>query len=331
MNSKVETQPGDGILEEFRIDFLDCWRRLPNKGFFFLLLAALLLLFEFLGNSTFGYAPTRSLLRWMYLQYNPGKESTFSDDGHGNMIPFVVLGLFWWKRKELLALPLRTWAPGLVLVVLGLFLHFTGYVAQQPRVSIIGMFTGIYGLMGLAWGPSFLKHSFFPFFLFAFCVPLGQLAEAVTFPLRLMVCRVVEGLSHWVFAIPVLRSGTLLKDPTGSYSYEVAVACSGMRSLIVTIGLAVITGWLSFPQWWKRGLMVVAAFPLAVLANIIRLQAIIIAAEMGGASAGDYVHKGGPGGFIAMLPYILALGGVLLMGRWLRQRDPSPAQPQALA
>ena len=35
-------------------DSLDCWRRLPNKAFFFLLLAAWLALFQFLGNSISG-------------------------------------------------------------------------------------------------------------------------------------------------------------------------------------------------------------------------------------------------------------------------------------
>ena len=35
------------------------------------------------------------------------------------------------------------------------------------------MFAGVYGLMGLAWGREWLRDSFFPFCLFAFCVPLG--------------------------------------------------------------------------------------------------------------------------------------------------------------
>ena len=29
------------------------------------------------------------------------------------LIPFVVLALFWWKRKELLAQPLGLWWPGI--------------------------------------------------------------------------------------------------------------------------------------------------------------------------------------------------------------------------
>ena len=85
----------------------------------------------------------------------------------------MVLALFWWKRKQLLALPLQTWWPGLLLVAPGAGAASAGYMVQQPRISIVALFTGIYGLMGLAWGPQWLRESFFPFFLFAFCVPAG--------------------------------------------------------------------------------------------------------------------------------------------------------------
>ena len=68
--ARMEKQPANGILEDFRIQFLDCWQRLPNKGLFFVLLVAWLSLFHFLGNSTLGYIPTPSLLSWMRAAYS---------------------------------------------------------------------------------------------------------------------------------------------------------------------------------------------------------------------------------------------------------------------
>ena len=53
-------------------------------------------------------------------------------------------------------------------------LHIVGYVIQQPRVSVAALFLGIYGLMGLTWGPEFLRKTFFPCFLFVFCVPMSS-------------------------------------------------------------------------------------------------------------------------------------------------------------
>ena len=55
---------------EFPPEFAHCWQQLPNKGLFFGLLAAWLLLFQFLGNATFGYVDTTSLMYWMYSTYN---------------------------------------------------------------------------------------------------------------------------------------------------------------------------------------------------------------------------------------------------------------------
>ncbi len=327
----MDHQSSNGILEEFRIEFWDCWRRLPNKAFFFVLLAAWLALFQFLGNSTLGYVPSRSLMVWMYRAYNPlvpepppgtvpdHTADAESTDGHGNLVPLVVLALMWWKRKELLAADLRTWSPGMVLVGLGLFLHLLGYGVQQPRISILGLFTGLYGIMGLAWGPDWLRRSFFPFFLFAFSIPLGSMAQFITFPLRLLVTYLVELTCHYVLAIDVLRVGTKLVDPAGHYEYEVAAACSGIRSLVATLALAVVIGFISFRSWWKRILMVASAVPLAVLGNLLRMMTIVIASEIGGRGWGKAVHDGGPLGIFSLLPYVPAFIGLFIIEHYLRE------------
>lgn len=327
MRAPVRTlrQPANGILEDFRIDFLECWRRMPNKGLFLTLLVAWLALFHFLGNATLGYIPTPSLLGWMHAAYASSPDATGNDDSHGKLIPFVVLAIFWYKRKQLMALPLRMWWPGLLLVALSLGLHLVGYMVQQPRISIMALFAGVYGLMGLCWGRNWLIESFFPFFLFAFCIPLGWSAVSVTFPLRLLVVRLVEVICHNLLAIDILVQGTAIFDPTGRYQYEVAAACSGMRSLIATVAVAVIYAMLSFRSWWRRGVLIAAAVPLAVFGNVVRMLTIVIAAEIGGQEWGAYIHEGGPQGIFSLLPYAAAFAGLLLLGNWLHEERPKPA------
>ena len=326
-------QPADGIPEEFRISFLDCWRRLPNKGFFFILLAAWLALFQFLGNTTLGYIRSQSpsLYVWLLNAYDPEGNYARSDDGHGVLIPLIVLGLFWWKRKQLLSVPIRTWSPGLFILSFGLMLHILGYMVQQPKLSVIALFIGIYGLMGLAWGTAWLRASVFPFFLFGFCVPLGTQALFITFPLRLLVCHLVTIIANGLLAVDVERVGTALINTPGHYQYEVAAACSGMRSLIATLALSMIYAFVAFPKWWKRAALIAAAFPLAVLGNLVRMLTIIVASEIGGQSWGNAVHEGGPAGIFSLIPYIPAFAGLLLLGRWLREREQEPVltlQPQ---
>jgi exosortase len=317
----TETRAANGILEDFRLEFGAFWRELPNKGFFLALLAAWLALFQLLGNCTFGYIQSPSLLKWMYEAYQPFPNPDMYDDSHARFIPFLVLGLLWWKRKELIAQSLRVWAPGLVLVGVGLLLHLVGYAVQQPRISIVALFTGIYGMMGVAWGPAWLRACFFPYWLFVFCVPLGTLALPITFRLQLLVSRLVEIACQYVLAIEVKRDGTQLFDPTGRYSYEVAAACSGMRSLIATLVIAIVYAMVSFRTWWRRGVLMASAFPLAVSGNFLRLLAIIVAAEIGGQKAGTWVHDGGPFGIISLLPYVPAFGGLMLVGHWLREPE----------
>jgi exosortase len=315
-SSQTIQLPTDSLADEMRA----CWRTLPNKGLFFGLLAVWLLLFQFLGNSSFGYIPSPSLFKWMYVSYN--RESIVADDGHGNLIPFLVLGLLWWKRKELLSQPLKSWWPALLLVGLGLLAHVVGFIVQQQRLSIVGLFVGLYGLMGVVWGPLWLRASFFPFFLFAFMVPLGSLTEPVTFPLRIMVSWIVEHLFNGLLGISVIRQGTELLNALGTYKYEVAAACSGMRSLISIFLVAVSYAFLVFQSPWKRLAMIAASLPLAVVGNVVRLGTIVAAGELRGQSAGNFVHEDP---IISLLPYIPAFIGLMYIGRWLEKAGPVKA------
>ena len=311
--NQTKTAPTD-----WRADTIGCWQRLPNKFFFFTLLAAWLVLFHFWGNSILGYVHTSSIFGWLKEAYtNPGSAE---DAGHGLFIPFIVIGVFWWKRKDMLALPLEIWWPGILILAAALLLHFAGYVVQQPVLSVAALFAGIYGLMGLAWGSSWLRHGLYPYFLFVFSIPLATHLNFILFPLRLLVTWLVEMFAH-LLGIGVIRQGTQLFDPSGHYQYEVAAACGGMRSLIAIFLLATIYAFGAFRAPGQRIFLMALAVPFAVLGNFLRLFCIIMAAEMGGQEWGNYVHEGGPGGIFSLLPYLPGIFGLLLVGRWLENRE----------
>lgn len=312
-------QNGPVPAESFAAEFVRCWQELPNKGIFLVLLAAWVLFFQFLGNATFGYINTSSLFHWMWNAYTEGG----GEDGHGKIIPLAVLGLFWWKRKQLLSLQKRIWWPGLLLLAGALVLHFLGYLIQQPRICIVGLFFGIYALMGLTWGPAWLRASFFPFFLFVFCIPIATIGEPVTFPLRLMVSKIVAGTCDSLLGMDVVREGTQLFNSQHTYAYEVAAACSGLRSFIAILALSTVYGFMTFEKGWKRILIMAAAFPLAVFGNVLRMLCIIITAEISGQSAGNFVHENW---FFSLVPYVPAIIGVMVLGHWLQER---PLDPQA--
>jgi len=289
------------------------------------LFAAWVALVQWLGSSTFGYISTPSLLHWMYNSYT----ARFTEDSQGTLIPIVVLVLFYQKRKALLALPLRTWWPGLLLLAGACLLHVTGYVVQQQRLSVIAFFLGIYGIMGVAWGPEFLRKSFFPFFLFGFCIPMGGMLTSVSFPLRVMVSQIVA-LVGQVMGIDVVRDGTRLLGGEGRFEYDVAAACSGIRSLIATVAIATIYAFIAFRRPWKRLVLLASAFPLAVAGNVFRMLIIVLAGAWRGQAAGAYVHESS---FWGLLPYLPPIIGMLLLGRWMGEEEPdqdtAPAKPVA--
>jgi exosortase len=196
-------------------------------------------------------------------------------------------------------------------------LQVLAYAIQVPQVSIVALFAGVYGLMALAWGTEWLRKSFFPFFLFAFSVPLGAHSTFITFPLRLLVTWLVEVISH-IFGIDVIRVGTQLIDPSGSFQYDVAPACSGIRSLVAIFLLATVYAFFMFRSAWKRILLIALACPFAVLANMLRLLMVIIAAEIGGQKVGDWVHDNW---FTSVLPYAPAFIGFLFVGQVLEKSE----------
>ena len=306
---------GATILAAVGVLVLRCreeWRRLPNRWFFLLLAAAWVALFAFLGNTTVNYADSPSLLKWMYSQY----ASPVLDEGHGLLIPFLVLLLYWVKRKELVAQPLGLWWPAIGLFGFALLLHFVGFMSQQQRLSVIGFLLGLYALTGLAWGWNWLKASFFPFFLFAFCVPVSEYAVELTMPLRLLVARIVEIIAHLGLAPDLIREGTQLFDAQHTFAYEVAAACSGIRSLVALLALMTIYGFLNFKAPWRRAVMMLVAIPLAILGNVVRLCFTIAVAEAFGQKAGKAVETDA-----GYLTFVVALGSAYLVARWLEKTE----------
>jgi len=307
------------------------WRQLPNQGFLGWLTLAWVALFACLGVPDFNGVDTRSLPAWLFYMYT----SPAQDEGHGLIIPFVVLALYWWKRKELVAKPAGLWSPAIGLIAFALFLHVIGYKSQQQRLSVVAFFLGLYGLAGLAWGRHWLKAGIFPFFLLVFCVPVGDYAVPLTLPLRLLVSRIVEFIAHLGLAPDLSRAGTQLFDSVNhSYAYEVAAACSGIRSLVALLALATILGFVNHQAAWKRGVMMLIAVPLAVLQNVLRLCFTIMVAETFGQKGGKAVETDA-GYFTFMLAIVCAF----LVSRWLEskggvppaaagQTEPSPVEPR---
>ena len=220
------------------------------------------------------------------------------------------------QTRDFRGLKVQPWLPGLFLIALALVLHVAGYLSQQTRISLAAFYFGLYALIGLVWGFSALRATFFPMCLFVFALPLGTLAETITFPLRLLATTVTGSVANTILGINVVHRGTLLLDPSGAFQYEVAAACGGLRSLTAVLALCTIFGFMNFKRTRNRLIMIIAGFPLAILGNISRLLGLIIISEAFGQEAGMRAHDNT---WFSLLPYIPPIVGIVLIGHWLRE------------
>jgi len=214
----------------------------------------------------------------------------------------------------------------MVLFLAALLLHMFGYIVQQPRLSIVALFVGIYALMGLAWGPKFLVRSFFPYVLMVFMMPWHAMGTVITFPLRVLVTIIVEFIAQNLMGLEVVRVGTGLFDASQTYQYDVAPACSGLRSVTAMIFIAAAYGYWVFRTTWRCGVFLLAAVPLAIVGNVARLLCIVLAAELGGKEWGDKVHEDF---WFSLLPYVPVILGLIWLGGWLEHRQPNGRSPKA--
>jgi exosortase len=209
---------------------------------------------------------------------------------HGFLIvPFAVY-FAWRDRDALAALPVRPSATGLVVALVSLLLLIAGQLGAElflMRVSLIGVTAGAVLFL---YGRAHLRRLAFPLALLVLMVPLpAVLFNQIAFPLQLLASRAGEAVLSGA-GVPVLREGNVLVLP--SISLEVAEACSGIRSLVSLLSLAVLLGKFAEPRRGARLALVLLAVPIAIAANAARVAGTGLAAEwIGPRAAQGFFHE----------------------------------------
>lgn len=278
--------------------------------------------FQFWGNAVRGYIDTSSVFWWWGWQwFNPASEAQ-----HGLLVLGVALWLGWRNLRQIKGATSKVggsgadpaaWWPAVVAMLAGLALHLLGYAVQQTRFSIIAVLICTWGVVRLGGGARWGAALMFPLGLLVFAIPMGVL-DAVGFHLRLGVIATTEVLAQQA-GIEVVRNGTQLFSPDGSYQYDVAAACSGMRSLMAMLALAAIVGYLGPRSPGRRLIVFLLAFPLTFVGNVVRISTIVFAGEWWGQRAGEIVHDWA--GFIV---FVIVLGGVQWAAGLLTEKSPPP-------
>jgi exosortase len=148
-------------------------------------------------------------------------------------------------------------------------------------------------------------------------IPLPAIIfNQIAFPLQLLASRAGEMVIS-LAGIPVVREGNVLQLP--SQTLEVAEACSGIRSLVSLIMLAIVLGHFTERRIGPRFLIALAAVPIAIVANAARVAGTGLASELvSPAAAEGFLHT-----FSGWLLFVVAFIGLVAVQRMLARALPS--------
>src|SRR5207253_1863434 len=264
---------------------------------------------------------------------------------HGLLIPFVIGFILWQERKrfdEQISHP-ATWlgAIGVSVSLLALWAGTAGAELFVQRLSLVLLVASIAIYF---FGLRILRLIAVPMFLLILAIPIPQiLFNRIAFPLQLFASRCAVS-AMTLFEIPVLRQGNIIElMPLGAKEPKrlaVVEACSGIRSLMTLVTLAVVYAYftrtksptnfsLSSPDksaaqkrdklkfvgrftLWRSVIVVMAAVPIAIFTNAVRVSGTGVLAHYYGTKVADgFFHS-----FSGWVIY-LAAAALLFATGWL--------------
>ncbi|HKN73221.1 MAG TPA: VPLPA-CTERM-specific exosortase XrtD [Terriglobales bacterium] len=213
-----------------------------------------------------------SILARLFVQWN--NDPNFS---HGIFVPLFALFVLWQDRKKLGAIaPNPSWS-GLPLEVVSMVMLVLGVLGAELFFSRVSLLVLLAGLVILFQGWTFFRAVLFPWAFLILMIPIPSLViSRVTFPLQLLASKLASVLLEQV-GVPVFREGNLLT--LARIQLDVAEACSGIRSLLTLVTLAIIYGYLLETRRWVRVVLALSAVPIAVMANSVRIVGTGLLAE----------------------------------------------------
>jgi exosortase len=318
MVSRNAVSNGPSPRNESSLDNLMLSKRLSNtlKSCWPVLICGLagVIVFQCFGNATHGYIDTSSLFVWWVVQWVDGS----AELQHAWILLILAVWLF---RHRLDGFqPKQTWLDSNIRTVatiamcFALLLHGLGFQMQQSRISIIALLAFVWGVLALSGGSRWARAAFFPLGLMLLAIPFGFL-DSTGFWMRLWVVDASHALAKLAH-LDVVRSGTQLFSTRDNYQFDVAAACSGIRSLQALLALSLVAGYLRLRSNLGRIIIFLLSFPLVYLGNVLRIATILFVSSWGGQKAGERVHD--LSGFLVFAVVLGGLLGAIALLKWMK-------------
>lgn len=243
------------------------------------------------------------------------------EEAHGPLILGIAAWLAWRRRHALLDAHPPARAAGYAWVAFGMLVYVLGR-SQAIGILEAGSLIPIVGgviLCLLGWKA--LRALWFPIAFLVFYVPLpSTLVDSVTAPLKHQISMLAELILHEA-GYSVARSGVMLT--IGPYQMLVADACAGLYSMFSLAALGALYMYLMRRPGWMHNLVMAAAIvPIAFLANLLRVLALMLITFHFGDEAGQGFLHGTTGIFL----FLVGLSGLMALDALLAAVVRKPAR-----
>jgi exosortase len=244
-------------------------------------------------------------LRWLV-------NSWLSNDyySHGFLVP-LVSGLFVWTKREYLKIREPS-IIGIILLVLGALLYALSFFWQIRVLGGLSLLVVITALVFSIFGVRVARIMLFPLVFLVFMIP-APFIEDIAY--RLQEISVLS--SSWLLGalgLPITSTGPeiYLKNTT----FTIGLPCSGINTLIALLALAAVYVYILTGPIYRRVSLFVLAFPIAIVANILRITSIIAVAYYSNieTATGWYHTLSSP------LFFVIAFLALVLIGRIMKCR-----------
>lgn len=261
-----------------------------------------------LSVAAFAFLYRAVIAKLVYDWINDGNYS------HGFLIVPVAAYLVWERRKKLTATPIEPSIFGLVLLVGSLATLTAGILGAELFLSRVSMIGVVAGAVLFTTGWRYLRVLMFPLAFLLLMIPIPAIIfNEIAFPLQLLASRGAE-VTLSTAHIPVLREGNIIV--LANTTLEVAEACSGIRSLISLVTLAIIYGYFTDDRIWARVALTLAAVPVAVAANAARVAGTGVAAHYYGPEAAEGFFHTFSGWMLFVVAFVMLFAIQRLLSTW---------------
>lgn len=228
---------------------------------------------------------------------------------HGFLVPFIsgyIVFRWWPKLKNIPAKPGWLGLPFL------LFMLWFSYAAGRTDIYsllsislVVCMILSIWVIAGWRWMVALLA----PCAYLLFALPVwDQVINAYTNPLQLMSTKIAFHMMQAFGMHPQMPDSTHIA--LNSYVLEVAVACSGFKTLLALLAFGAFFILIAKLKTWANIVFAASIVPIALFMNGLRIALVGVVGNAWGINAGKSFHD--------YSGYIMIILCFLLLDRWAK-------------